>query len=105
MHILRHVPDELATSPRRLDVKAAAAIADRVAGQLERVGVFQDAPLDQIESVLRHVELERIQFHGSETPEDVAEVDLPVIKAIRGADREAVDRKQRICCLDSAYKQ
>ena len=80
------------TSPRCLDLKTAAAIAERVAGQVERVGVFQDVPLDRIEGVLRFVELERIQFHGSETPEDVAEVDLPVIKAIRGVDREAVDR-------------
>ena len=80
------------TSPRCLDVKTATAIAERVAGQVERVGVFQDVPLDQIEGVLRFVELERIQFHGSETPDDVAEVDLPVIKAIRGVDREAVER-------------
>ncbi len=80
------------TSPRRLDVKTAAAIAQRVGQQAERVGVFQDMPLEQIEGVLRFVELERIQFHGNETPEDVAEVDLPVIKAIRGADREAVKR-------------
>ncbi len=32
-----------------------------------------------------------MQFHGDETEEEVEEVDLPVIKAIRGADLEAAE--------------
>ena len=78
-------------SVRELDLKAAAAISERVAGSVERVGVFQDASLDEIERVLRRVELERIQMHGSESEEDVEAVDLPVIKAVRGADLEAAE--------------
>ena len=41
--------------------------------------------------VLRRVELERIQFHGDETEEQVEAVDLPVIKALRGADLDAAE--------------
>jgi len=78
-------------SPRMLDLATAVAISERVAGQIERVGVFQDADDDEISRVLRRVELERIQFHGSETEEQVEEVDLPVIKALRGADLEAAE--------------
>jgi len=48
--------------------------------------VFRDAAPEDIERVLRRVDLERVQFHGSETEEEVEEVDLPVIKAIQGAD-------------------
>jgi len=73
-------------SPRCLDLNTAAEIADRVAGRVDRVAVFRDAAPEEIERVLRRVELERVQFHGSETEEEVEEVDLPVIKAIRGAD-------------------
>jgi len=78
-------------SPRMLDLKMAVEIAERVEGQVERVGVFQDAEDDEITRVLRRVELERIQFHGDETEEQVEAVDLPVIKALRGADLEAAE--------------
>ena len=37
------------------------------------------------------VEFDRVQFHGEETEEEVESVDLPVIKAIRGADVEAAE--------------
>ena len=41
--------------------------------------------------MLRRVEFERVQFHGDESEEDCEEVDLPVIKALRGADLEAAE--------------
>jgi phosphoribosylanthranilate isomerase len=79
-------------SPRRLDLRAAAQIAERIAGKVERVAIFQNAAYDEIERVLRRVELERVQFHGDETEEQVEEIDLPVIKAIRGADLAAAEQ-------------
>ena len=79
-------------SPRLLDLKTAVAIVERVAGQVERVAVFRDALPDEIERVLRRVDLERVQLHGEESEEQVEEVDLPVIKALRGADLEAAEQ-------------
>ncbi len=76
----------VSSSPRCLDLKAAEEISERVAGRIERVAVFQDAESSDIERVLRRVEFERVQLHGSESEEEVEAVDLPVIKAIRGAD-------------------
>ena len=76
-------------SPRMLDLNTAEAIASRVAGQVERVAVFRNAPWNEVENVTRRIELERIQFHGDESEDEVEMVDLPVIKAVRGADREA----------------
>jgi phosphoribosylanthranilate isomerase len=78
-------------TPRCLDLRRAEQIAARAAG-VERVAVFRDASWDEIERVIRRVEVERVQLHGDEAPEDVEQVDLPVIKAVRGADREAADR-------------
>ncbi|TMA36602.1 MAG: hypothetical protein E6J87_00090 [Deltaproteobacteria bacterium] len=46
----------------------------------------------EIDRVLRRVDLDRLQFHGDETEEQVESVDLPVIKAIRGADPEAAEQ-------------
>jgi phosphoribosylanthranilate isomerase len=76
-------------SPRMLDLNTAEAISNRVAGQVERVAVFRNAPWNEVENVTRRIELERIQFHGDESEDEVEMVDLPVIKAVRGADREA----------------
>jgi len=76
-------------SPRMLDLNTAEAISSRVAGQVERVAVFRNAPWNEVENVTRRIELERIQFHGDESEDEVEMVDLPVIKAVRGADREA----------------
>jgi len=79
-------------SPRFLaDLALASEIAERVAGRAERVGIFQNAEPEDIDRVLRRVDLDRLQFHGDETEEQVEEVDLPVIKAIRGADLEAAE--------------
>ncbi len=79
-------------SPRALTIDQAEKIAARVAGQVERVALFANASLDQIQKVLRRVDAERIQFHGDETEEDIELVDLPVIKAVRGADMEAIEQ-------------
>jgi phosphoribosylanthranilate isomerase len=80
------------TSPRRLELKTAAAIVERVAGRVELVGVFQNAEPEEIERVLRRVDLDRLQFSGDETEEQVESVDLPVIKSIRGADPDAAEQ-------------
>lgn len=79
-------------SRRELDLKTAESIAERVGNQAERVAVFQDAEDAEITRVLRRIELERVQFHGDETEEQVEAVDLPVIKALRGADLEAAEK-------------
>ncbi len=79
-------------TPRCLDLRRAEALAERVAGRVERVAVFRDASWEEIERVIRRIEVERVQLHGDEPPEDVEQVDLPVIKALRGADREAAER-------------
>ena len=85
---LNFVPE----SPRALSLDQAEAIAERVAGSdVERVAVFRNAHWDEIERVTRRIDLERIQFHGDETEEEIELVDYPVIKAVRGADRAAAE--------------
>jgi phosphoribosylanthranilate isomerase len=78
-------------SPRCLELGSAEAISQAVDGRVERVAVFRDAAVEEINRVLRRVEFERVQFHGNESEEDCEEVDLPVIKALRGADLLAAE--------------
>jgi phosphoribosylanthranilate isomerase len=69
----------------------AEEIAKRVSGDVERVAVFQNASWDEVERVTRRVDIERVQLHGDETEQDVEMLDYPVIKAVRGADRQAAE--------------
>jgi len=86
-------------SPRELDLRTAAAISESMEQRVDRVGVFQDALSEEIDRVLRRCDLERLQLHGNESEEDVEAVDLPVIKAIRGADLEAAEEYPGIILL------
>ena len=79
-------------SPRQLELRQAEAICEAVSeSEVERVALFRDASWDEIDTVLRRVDLTRVQFHGDETEEDLEAIDLPAIKAIRGADQEAAE--------------
>ena len=79
-------------SSRFVDLRVAELISEALAEfPVERVALFQDATWDEIDTVLRRVEFDRIQFHGQESEEDIESIDLPAIKAIRGADQEAAE--------------
>jgi phosphoribosylanthranilate isomerase len=77
-------------SPREVDLKTAVEICEALEGHdVERVALFRNAPWDEIDGILRRISVERVQFHGDETEEEIEAIDLPTIKAIRGADQEA----------------
>jgi phosphoribosylanthranilate isomerase len=72
-------------SPRFVTVPAARAIAQAMPPFVVLVGLFVDADLHTIRSVLREVPLHLLQFHGDESPEFCAQVGMPYIKAVRMA--------------------
>ncbi len=78
-------------SPRCLSLDEAEAISKELAGRVERVALFCDPRWDEVDRILRRVDFDRVQLHGSESPEDVERFELPVIKAIRGADLAAAE--------------
>jgi phosphoribosylanthranilate isomerase len=82
----------VAGSPRAVDVRVAEEICQRVERtSVERVALFRDSGWEDIEHVLRRCDFDRVQLHGDESEEEVEEIDLPVIKAIRGADLEMAE--------------
>jgi phosphoribosylanthranilate isomerase len=81
-----------AESPRRVRPAEARAIVQAVRGRLEVVGVFVNAPHEEIVRLDEEVGFDRIQLHGEETPEMVTRFAGKAYKAVRvGAARDVAD--------------
>jgi phosphoribosylanthranilate isomerase len=81
-------------SPRHVDLATASELAKLGRGRLTSVALLVDPTDDELSQVLRHVEPDMIQLHGSETPARVADVKAlagrPIIKAIKVASADDV---------------
>lgn len=79
--------------PNRAPILAAAA---RGAGNAQIVGVFVDAPPKTIAELMQVIDLDVIQLHGSEAPDDLAEIETltkrPIWKAIAADRTQTIDR-------------
>lgn len=79
-----------ARSPRYVTPEEGARLTAGLAPGIKRVGLFVDVDDRAIAQTLAHVRLDLLQFHGAETPEQVAQVKtrfgLPVMKAIKVSD-------------------
>ncbi len=83
-----------APSPRRVTLEEAAELC-RVVRQRQNaprlVGLFVDAPLEEIVVTAGVLALDVVQLHGNESPEFVQALGWPVIKALRVRAGETVD--------------
>jgi phosphoribosylanthranilate isomerase len=81
-------------SPRSCELEMAAEIATALRRRVELVGVFVNAPLDEVMGVLSSVPLSILQFHGDEGPSYCSEArrrsGLKVMKAAGARDAAAV---------------
>ena len=99
-----------AGSKRACSVEEAARITGALRRQAETVGVFVDAPLDEVVAHVETLRLSMVQLHGAEGPAYVSEVQrrtgAKVIKAFRvriGADvdRTGMFRQADLHLLDA----
>lgn len=74
-------------SPRYVSPRQAADIVAALPPFVTTVGLFVDAPPEQIAALLEQVPLDMLQFHGDESPEYCAAFLRPWIKALRMRDR------------------
>lgn len=78
------------------DRAPAVASAARGAGAIQIVGVFVNAPIDEIAALAREVAFDAVQLHGDETPQDVAAIasatGCAVWKAVAVGRRSDLDR-------------
>ena len=82
-------------SPRRIEPAQAAAIAQQLPASVLKVGVFVDAPRDEIERVADEVGLDVLQLHGEEPPEALAGLPRPALKAVRVGPRFTAEEALR----------
>jgi len=92
-------------SPRFITRARAAEIVAALPPFVAKVGVFVDAPEDEVRRTINECGLDTLQFHGQESPEYCRQFGLKVIKAfrIRTAESLAATRAytQETWLLDS----
>ncbi|MDR9419031.1 phosphoribosylanthranilate isomerase [Gracilimonas sp.] len=76
-------------SPRYIEPAEAGAIINWIEGP-EKVGVFVNEAVDDLNSIAKQSGLDYVQLHGDESPEYCELVDKPVIKVIH-IEEESVD--------------
>ena len=70
-------------TPRSLTVERARQIVRELPPTVDRVGVFVDQPIAEVEEIAAEVGLTVIQLHGREAWEDASRIPYPLIKAMR----------------------
>ena len=78
-------------TPRRIDGKAAQAIAAALPPYVTTVGLFVDPEPDEVRAILGDVPLDLLQFHGNEPPELCRAFARPYVKAVPVGERAAKD--------------
>ncbi|MGI8604639.1 MAG: phosphoribosylanthranilate isomerase [Verrucomicrobiales bacterium] len=78
-------------SKRFITFERAAEWLGRLPSHCLRVGVFVDAPAEDIQSILRSGLIDQAQLHGSETPEFCQALGVPFFKALRIHDKSSVE--------------
>jgi phosphoribosylanthranilate isomerase len=73
-------------SARKVSQSLACEIAASVKGQAKLVGVFMNAPAQQIVSTFSLVGLDFAQYHGQESPAFVKSIGVPAIKVFELSD-------------------
>src|SRR5262249_25168625 len=73
-------------SPRKVSIKNAMSIVDKIPGFLTVAGVFVDEPIASLKKTVEKVPFRWVQLHGAESPEYCGEVkalNAKVIKVFR----------------------
>lgn len=70
-------------SPRNVSIEQAAEIVAGLPPFVSKVGLFVNAESAFINSVLKRVALDCLQFHGDETAAECEQINMPYYKAIR----------------------
>lgn len=65
---------------RSLTLKEAAKVLERVPPEVGRVGVFVDAPLEDVSKAVEVLDLTEVQLHGTEGPMYCVGMTVPVVK-------------------------
>jgi phosphoribosylanthranilate isomerase len=82
-------------SPRNVSLAQAKVLSDQARGIAKIVALVVDADDALLHAIQIEVKPDFIQAHGSETPERIAEMQSPIIKAIKVENAEDVSSAQK----------
>jgi phosphoribosylanthranilate isomerase len=69
------------SSKRFIDLNTAKIIAKNVKGRIALVGIFQNQPIEEINTICEVLNLDFVQLHGDETEDFCKQIKVSVIKA------------------------
>jgi len=74
---------QMSLGPRKLTPEQAQNLVRQVPPLVIPVGVFYNEPLNRVRKLIRSCGFLAAQLHGNETPAYCAQIDVPIIKAMR----------------------
>lgn len=80
-----------AASKREVSIEQARELAKAVPPGVLKIGVFVNPTMQEIETAVREVPLDFVQYHGNETPEFIQSNSFPSIKALSVRSEEDID--------------
>ncbi|MFY0683534.1 MAG: phosphoribosylanthranilate isomerase [Balneola sp.] len=80
-------------SPRYIEPAKAGAIVNWLEGP-EKIGVFVNQPLDEVNTIAKETGLDFVQLHGTETVEYCELIDKPIIKVIHVSEDSTTETLQ-----------
>jgi phosphoribosylanthranilate isomerase len=83
-------------SPRYVEPAAAAAIARDLPADVAPIGVFVNAPVDEIRHIAAEVGLAAVQLHGDEPPTLCDGLPYRVLRAVAVAGEATLDAADRV---------
>lgn len=81
-------------SPRNVRIDVAIHLVRYVPDGVLRVGLFLDQDRSEIERVINSVQLDLLQFHGSETEQECSVFRLPWLKAVAMENADSIKRAE-----------
>ena len=65
-----------------MNLETAEEIASAIPKEIKKIAVFEDAPVDQVIQIKERLDIESMQFHGSESENWCRQFRFPYIKAL-----------------------
>lgn len=81
---------------RYIEPVLAKKVIEAIKGKVKVVGVFRDQPVDEVNGLVKSLELDLVQLHGNESPNYVKEIICDVIKAFNLPSNFNVSQVQKL---------
>lgn len=78
-----------APSKRQIAVEEAIKLIEKLDKNIKKVGVFVNAPMEEVRRIAAVCKLDVLQFHGEEKPQEITDFPQEVWKSFRIKDRES----------------